>query len=294
MSNIYSLTQRWSPFAGHDERGNPGRPHLQVIMNESTGEKIAANMTDDPVHVMDLAAWAAGLLPKKRGELWLEKLDWLPFFSLLFPNYLVKFSAEPPHLHRFFQEIEEKTRDHRSADDYCLLELFGNEVALQFYRSAWDYLGADSLRSAHFEAIEFHKDRGNAYEVFFDPQGEPGFALKDLQGNFCLGMSYGTPAFVDAADLELLEKARLDFFADEYPWILTRQPEGLTGDSLDDLIWLLQNLPKFVRQKSAYRRAGRSLRWNEGDPGQEVARGRKALTKSGSVSRRGPSIKSMQ
>ncbi|MBX3166349.1 MAG: hypothetical protein KF760_03010 [Candidatus Eremiobacteraeota bacterium] len=260
MSNIYSLTQRWSPFAGNNEKGMPGRPHLQVVMNESTGEKVIANMTDEPVHVMDLAAWVAELLPKERGELWLDKLAWSPVFRLLLPNYLVKFEARPPHLHRFFQEIEEKTREQRTTDDYCLLELFGAELALQFYRNAWDYLGGDSLRSGRLQAIRFQNDQGNAYEVFFDPQGEPGFGLKDLEGNFCLGMSYGTPAFVAAVDLELLEATRIDFFANEYPWILTRQPEGLTAQSLGDLIWLLEHLPRFARKKSAHRSGGRTLR----------------------------------
>ena len=290
MKMIYSLTQRWSPFAGLDEEGKPGRPHLQVLINETTGERLVSNMTEQPVHVTDLASWLAGQIPPDPCELWVDKPTWVYVFQLLYPEHAVKFEARPPHLHRYFQEIEEKTEQHKSADDYSLVELFGEATALRFYRAAREYMRPRPQNATSSGLrLDFRRELGPRYEVSFDPQGEPGFALKDKEGNFCLGVGYDTPAFVDAVDLELLESERIDFFAQEYPWILIRQPEGLTRESLDDLTWLLHNLPKCVRKNSVLHSQARSLRQISQAP-----LGRKALTNSGSVSKRAPSIKSMQ
>lgn len=291
MKIIYSLTQRWSPFAGLDDDGKPGRPHLQVLVNETTGERLVLNMTEQPVHVTDLASWLAAQIPPEPCELWLDKPTWVYVFQLLYPEHEVKYKARPPHLHGYFQEIIEKTRENKDSDDYCLVDLFGEEAALRFYRSAWTYMGLDPLRGASpLLKIDFRNDRGARYEVTSDPDDEPGFILNDLEGNFCLGLGYATPAFVDAVDLELLESNRIDFFAQEYPWILTRQPEGLTRKSLEDLIWLLDHLPKCIRKGSTLRAQGRSLQQRR----TQAPLGRKALTNSGSVSKRAPSIKSMQ
>jgi hypothetical protein len=290
MSNVYSLTQRWSPFAGNNEKGEPARPHLQILMNETTGSRLVANMTDEPVHVMDLAGWVGDQIPLQESELVLDKLNWVPVFQLLYPNCRIRYEARPAHLHDYLQELARKSAEHNTSDDYCLLELFGPEVSLRFYREAWEYLLSDPLVLAlEARPLDFRSRSGAHYQVSFDPQGEPGFLLKDPCGEFCLGVGYGTAAFVDAQDLELLEEARIDFFADQYPWILTRQPEGLTREWLDDIIWLLANLAAAVRNPKRRSSQGRSL--------MQIAQaplGRKARTKSGSVSRRAPSIKSMQ
>ncbi|MBN9414685.1 MAG: hypothetical protein J0I12_04560 [Candidatus Eremiobacteraeota bacterium] len=288
MKTIYSLTQRWSPFAGDDEEGKPGRPHLQVLINETTGERLVSNMTEQPVHVTNLASWLAGQIPPDPCELWLDKPEWVYVFQLLYPEHEVKFEAQPPHLHRYFQEIEEKTEQHKTSDDYCLVRLFGEEAALRFYRSAWEYMKKLPTISPCL-TLDFRKGLRSRYEVSFDPQGEPGFILKDEDGNFCLGLGYDTPAFVDHADLELLESASIHFFAEEYPWMLIRSPEGLTRETLDDAVWLLENLAESVRKGSAVRSLGRRLQRRGQAP-----LGRKALTKSGSVSKRAPSIRSIQ
>lgn len=290
MSNVYSLTQRWSPFAGNNEKGEPARPHLQILMNETTGVRLVANMTDEPVHVTDLAGWVGDQIPLQESELVLDKLNWVPVFQLLYPNCRIRYEARPAHLHQYLEELSRKTAEHKTADDYCLLDMFGLDQSLRFYREAWNYLGMDPLLlTPHTPPLDFRNRSGTRYRVAFDPQGEPGFLLKDSSGDFCLGMEYGTAAFVDAQDLELLEQAKINFFSNQYPWILSRQPQGLTQEWLDDIIWLLANLPAALLEPTLRASHGRSL--------LQVAQaplGRKARTKSGSVSRRAPSIKSMQ
>ncbi|MBS2038510.1 hypothetical protein JST97_26255 [bacterium] len=246
--NIFSLTQRWSPVAALDDDGEPGRPHFQVIMNEVTGERVAGHMSALRFSPQRLIRWAAAQLPEVEAELWLDRSELLIPFTRAFPEFTVKLQPSAPHLNGYFQHLEELFRDDQTADDYSLVDLFGDRNALRFYKAAWEYLDQDLYQIPESARLEYRDPRGQRYSLEFSSQDEPGFMLSDPQGNLCLGVSFDNPAFVAARDLELLDRQHFDFGTAFYPWLLfSHLPGGLTRDWFETLIWLFEAIPNFAQ-----------------------------------------------
>ncbi|MFN8607455.1 MAG: hypothetical protein U0931_07985 [Vulcanimicrobiota bacterium] len=245
--NIFSLTQRWSPVAALDEDGEPERPHFQVIINELSGQRVAANISSLRFSAQRLVLWAAAHLPETEAELWVEKAELLAPFTRAFPEFQVKLDPAARHLNNYFRQLEEQCREFQTADDYSLVEMFGERLALRFYQAAWGYLEKDLYAIPEAGRLEYRDPFGRRYTLEFSGEGEPGFMLCDPEGNLCLGVSFDTPAFVAAADLEMLDRQRLDFGSSFYPWILfSTLPGGLTRPWLEALIWLFESIPVFA------------------------------------------------
>jgi hypothetical protein len=247
MQQIFSLTQRWSPIAALDDDGEPERAHFQVIVNELTGERVAAHMSSLRFSTQRLILWAAAHLPEVEAELWLDKPQLLEPFTRAFPEFLVKLEPHPRCLTDYFCQLEQQCREFQTADDYSLLEMFGERTALRFYRAAWEYLESELFGIPEAGRLEYRNPQGNRYPIEFSSENEPGFRLCDLDGNLYLGVSFDNPAFVAAADLELLDQQHFDFGTGFYPWILfSTLPGGLTKDWLEALIWIFEAIPTFA------------------------------------------------
>ena len=72
MSNTYSLSQRWSPATSLDEENRLCRPHFQVIMNETSGDLVAVNVSLHRLSPSRLADWATDAGVSRRNLLGCE------------------------------------------------------------------------------------------------------------------------------------------------------------------------------------------------------------------------------
>ena len=262
MSNIYSLSQRWSPATSLDEHNRLCRPHFQVIMNETSGDLVAVNVTLHRLGPARLADWALDQPLVTEGEIWLDKQESLAAMTRAFPDLEVKLGPKAHHMQAYFENLEQSSRDRLTADDYCLVDLFGERAALRFYKAAWSYLEDHPLRlPLPASELEFSNRRGVTYKLAYDPEAQPGLALLGCSDEPIIAVAFDTPAFVAAADLELMERNKLHFGPDDYPWIMFRAlPQGLTLKWLEELTWLLESLPDFV-SKTGGEAKRRHLRW---------------------------------
>lgn len=262
MSNVYSLSQRWSPATSLDEENQLCRPHFQVIMNETTGDLVAVNVSRHRYCSRRLVHWAIDQPLVTESELWLDKAEWLPAMTEAFSDLEVKLGPKAPHMQAYFETLERSSQDRQTSDDYCLVDLFGERSALRFYKAAWNYLEDHPLRMPlPAQELEYSDRRGVIYKLAYDPDGRPGLAVVLDDASPLIGLAFDTPAFVAARDLELLERNKLYFGPADYPWILFRQlPHGLTRPWLEELTWLLESLPDFISKASGEARR-RQLRW---------------------------------
>ena len=266
MSNTYSLSQRWSPATSLDEENRLCRPHFQVIMNETSGDLVAVNVSLHRLSPSRLADWALDQPLVTEGEIWVDKPESLPALTRAFPDLEVKLGPKAPYMQAYFENLERSSQDRLTADDYSLVDLFGERNALRFYKAAWAYLEDHPLRlPLPAQDLEYCDRRGVVYKLAYDPAGHPGLALLGYDESPIIGLGFNTPAFVAAADLELVERNKLHFGPDHYPWILfSALPQGLTLQWLEELIWLLESLPDFVSKTGAEAKR-RTLRWKS-DP----------------------------
>lgn len=266
MSNIYSLSQRWSPATSLDEENRLCRPHFQVIMNETSGDLVAVNVSRHRFGAVSLADWALEQPLPGYGELWVDKPEWLPILSRAFPSLEVSLGPKAPWMESYFQNLEETSRERLTSDDYCLVDLCGERAALRFYTAAWNYLEDHPLRvPLPVHNLEYSDRRGVTYKLVYDAGGKPGLAFLGSDELPTVGVGFDTPAFLAATDLELLERNKLLFGPDDYPWILFRAlPQGLTRKWVEELTWLLESLPDFVN-KTGTETKRRHLRWKS-DP----------------------------
>ena len=266
MSKIYSLSQRWSPATSLDEDNQLCRPHFQVIMNETTGDLVAVNVSRHRFCQRRLVQWALDQPLVSQGELWVDKSEWLPAMTDAFPTLEVKLGPKAPYMQTYFEHLERSSQDRLTADDYCLLDLFGERTALRFYKAAWNYMEDHPLRvPVPAQELEYSDRRGVIYKLGYDPDGHPGLTLVLHDNTPLIGVAFDTPAFVAARDLELLDRNKLNFGPTDYPWIFFRPlPHGLTRPWLEELTWLLESLPDFLSKTSGEAKR-RQLRWHS-DP----------------------------
>lgn len=257
----YSLTQRWSPaLAGRE--GRVFRPHLVVVVDESEGSCPAVEMVEDALRPAALARWLADKIGKTRpGILWVDEPALVGPMSMYFPHLKVSWQENAPRLNEFLTGLLAQMPPEQKPE-LSLVQQFGPDQALPFYGAARDFYAAkpwESIPSS--EMLSFHDRRGRDWSVVvLGSEGQEfGFYVVDEHGTppTC-GVVLHEPAYLAAADLDLIDRAGLVYPSGEYPWILTEYlQQPLDQEWLAELSWLLDALGQL--QESPLQSDGRKL-----------------------------------
>lgn len=273
MTPVYSLTQRWSPVSTRE----PGqeeevRVHFLAFFNENTGECLAKEMTEIALQPIELAHWALELLPDKlpcAPKILLDDPNLLGPLTLYLPDLEVALAARAEHRDHFFADIEDRLQCHQTQDDYCLVESFGESDTLRFYRLAKQYFEAAPWTLFGKQTfLDFRDGEGQKQLLgIYAPESEfIGFCFleHDKSREPIWGVDFGNKAFISGADLNLLDRKGLTFDPDHSPWILVQDlPDGLTRVLFEDLLWLLEHIPRIARDSKPIKAGGRHLQLHQ-------------------------------
>ncbi|MFN8607019.1 MAG: hypothetical protein U0931_05785 [Vulcanimicrobiota bacterium] len=243
----YSFTQRWSPALVGKE-GKVFRPHLVAVVDESEGLCPGAEMVEKALRPAALARWLAEKIGKDQsGTLWVDDQALVGPMGMYFPNLQVLCQPDSPQMSDFLSGLTARFGPQAHENECSLLSLGGPELARAFYSAARDFYAARPWERIHNEEVLSFRDSGgrNWDVVVLGSGGEEfGFYVVDEYGSPpTIGVLLHEPAYLAAADLDLIDRAGLVYPALEYPWVLTHYlPGPLTADWVKELTWLLGQL----------------------------------------------------
>lgn len=243
----FSFTQRWSPaLVAHE--GKTLRPHLVAVVDEIQGVCAGVEMVQNALRPAALARWLAERIGKDQtGLLWVEDAALVGPLSMYFPQLKVSCNPQAPQLNEFMNSLSERFGPQTDESEVSLVQLVGHEQALAFYAAAREfYLARPWERMTNEEVLPFQDAGGSQWDVVVLGSGgeEFGFYVVDQYGSPpTIGVLLHEPAYLAAADLDLVDRAGLVYPDSSYPWVMTQY----LGQPLDrrwilELTWLLQSL----------------------------------------------------
>lgn len=262
------MTQRWAPVLVGEGEGTTMRPHLLALMDEQLGDCLGTELVPRALRPAALARWVAEKIDKTlEGELWVDHPALVGPMTMYFPKLKISLKPKSRHLDQFLSSFTLKFQS-KDTKHYCLVEEFGEAAAQQFYGKAWEFYAAQPWdRIDPEEKLLFRDAQGTDWGLnLLGSAGEEfGFYLAPQPGDppYC-GVLLHQPAFLAAADLDLIDRAGLVYASDEYPWILT-QNCSLNRQLVEDLTWLLEALSQLsgVAVEGQGRRLQRTSQPNE-------------------------------
>ncbi|MBS2040939.1 hypothetical protein JST97_38490 [bacterium] len=245
----YSFTQRWSPaLVAHE--GRTVRPHLVAVVDEGEGVCPGVEMVENALRPAALARWLAAKIGKDQsGTLWVDDAALVGPLSMYFPKLKVSWKADPPKLNEFMQGFSAQVSSMKGEFECSLVALVGPEQALAFYTAAREFYAARPWERIQNEEVLPFRDLTQAHwdVIVLGSGGEEfGFYVVDQYGSPpTLGVMLHEPAYLAAADLDLIDRSGLVYPASEYPWVMTQfLAEPLSQAWVVELTWLLNSLSR--------------------------------------------------
>lgn len=269
-SSTYSLSVRWSPCAVQERGGEPYRPKMLLLVDETKGLVVSFELLRQPCSPEQVREALLNALrrpaqgrPKLPKVLLIDNQEYLFVLqaALRSAGTVVRCHSDLPQLEHAYESMLQHAELEDEEEEVVCVSRFGKDLAIGFFEAAAEFYAAEPWHTlSNLDVLSWRVGdeeirgvvvMGGAGEEFGVAVYEtPEDALRVIEGNHLLpiqGVSLYSDAWIHVRDMNLIEARRYVFYAQQYPSLLP--PENgfeLDAAFVQDLTWVLKAVPKFV------------------------------------------------
>ncbi len=259
-----SFSQTWCPGLAFDGQ-RVFRPSLLVLASESARQVLSSEMSADYQDLYRVGIWL-DLCFQELGdpeELLVPNLEILEFLRYRYPSTRLRVQPESLVLQN---SIHHLTSDFREPVPSCIAHLFGENKAREIFRAAVELTQAAPWKMLEDNVVlRFGVGRTDycAMVAGFSRENEQSICLFSdsdslLREQMLACYAPGGSTFVHHRDLNLADRWGLVMPRQKYPMFL--RADGKIGRGrIEDLLWLMQRLPEFAKDRMPIEEGTRRL-----------------------------------
>ena len=267
---VYSFAQRWMPLVVHAKPAAPVRARCLALVDEREDRVCAIEPVEKRQTPAQILNWLKKIMKKPPGypkELWIDD----PALQAYLSEHLLEVTCK---LRPGLPRMEEALRNFQSSmtsQEQSLVELLGPQEAARFYHLALEFFETRPWHKiSHQSVLEYQDVHGHEWGLVIAGSDGTEFGLvlypspSEARSKVVpphLGLGFVPAWMVAAPDLNLIERERILFRDDMFPWAMNCPGgcQSVSPEQIQELAWLMKHLPAFLQNLQPLTEEGRRL-----------------------------------